>query len=767
MNALPVPSRRETTFRGLAIFAAVWQGLWLVGDATLRRIVASNPADPAVLALALSMVAWLMLWPSLFGPLRDMRRLQVFQVTSMAFVVIAGLLLLGEVTAVGEDGWFVGASVVNLGAGLAGLYLNRRIGALVVLAIVTVEVLVVVFVHASGNDEWPLAVDLVYPFYALALGLASVAARQALMVSAVRQDNVERQLQRQQRVRATNESTNATVISAETRLHETVLNTLTAIVRGGLGNDPTTARRLAERSRESADVLRSIAAGSEVASRWEGDLRVDLAGTIVDLEAGGIEVQLEGVLDQDALEGVVDSTSFSAVGTAVREALINALRHSRASKVQVIGDLRRTADGIRWRVRVSDDGRGLRGSEPGFGIRSVIEDGIHACGGRVLIKSNRGTVVSMEIPVAALPSAIDAHSGGAVRAIAIPVVAAFSAFTLYTIGATWQYAGSTVINALTALLFLGLVAVIVVAVRSDRYERMPWWAALVVLVGVPVMTHLERLVAAQPNPSGDWSSEAGSALLFVVVATGSVWVGPAAAVSWFIAQELSLVELTQPGMFVIVVAALLGWQLRRGRARAQDMGIEVSEQRIALAASQDKLAQARRRYRDVDASGLISLLDGVADGRLDPSDDSVRSMCRREERMIRSVLRLHPEHVRVHRDLVMLASTARDCDVDLSISILEDVPSDAQMTVREVARSLIQRARPGSQARASITRTDQGCVFRLVVHIDTQGSLDIPPGAEVLDEVEGLVALEEVCRSPESGIPASHVGPHARRSTHV
>lgn len=758
-------TRREATFRGLAIFAAVWQGLWLIGDATLRRIVTTNPGDPAVVALALSMLAWLMLWPSLFGPLRNLQRLHVFQVVAMAFVVVSGLLLLGELSAVGEDGWFVGASVVNLGAGLAGLYLNRRLGITVVLAIVTVEVLVVVFVHASGIVEWPLEVDLVYPFYALALGLASVAARQALMVSAVRQDNVERQLQRQQRARATNESTKATVVSAETRLHETVLNTLTAIVRGGLGDDTATTRRLAERARESAGVLRSIAAGSDLATRWEGDLRVDLVGTIVDLEARGIDVHIEGVLDQDALAGSIDSATFVAMGTAVREALINALRHSQASKVQIIGDIRRTVDGIWWRVRVSDDGRGLRTAEPGFGIRSVIEDGIRACGGRVLIKSARGTVVTMEIPVGALPNSVDVDSGGTLRAIAVPVVAAFTAFTLYTIGATWQYAGSSLINALNAVLFLGLVTVILLAVRSGRHELMPGWASLVVLVGVPVMTNLERLVSAQPNPSGDWSSEAGSALLFVVVATGPLWVAPAAAVSWFIAQELALVELTQPGMFVIVVAALLGWQLRRGRARARVIGIEVNEEMLAVAASQERLVEAGSRYSDVDTSGLIDLLDGLADGRLDPASEEVRSTCGREERMIRSVLRLHPERVRVHRDLVALASAARDCDVDLSISIVEDIPVDAQMTTLEAARTLIQRARPGSQARASITRTDQGCVFRLVVHIEPSGLVDLPASAEVVDE--GLVSIEETCASPSEVPSTFQPDANAQRSTHV
>ena len=756
-------TRRDATFRGLAVFAAVWQGLWLIGDATLRRIVVANPLDPAVVVLALSMVAWLMLWPSLFGPTRNVRRLRVFQVMAMAFVVISGLMLLAEMSAVGADGWFVGASVVNLGAGLAGLYLSRRTGVIVVLSIVAIEVLVVLFVHVGGGDEWPLEVDFIYPFYALALGLASVAARQALNVSAEVQDNVQRQLLRQQVVQESNELTNASVTSAETRLHETVLNTLTAIMRGGLADDSATRSRLRERARESADVLRSIAQGSAVAAQWSGDLRVDLAGAVVDLEASGVTVRLEGVLDEDMLEGLVDSATFVAVGTAVREALINALKHSGGTTVQVVGDITRAADGIWWQVRVSDDGRGLGKSVPGFGLRSVITDGIEGVGGRVRLKSGKGTSVTVKIPVSAVPATASGAFSGVLRAIALPVLTAFTAFTLYTIGATWQYVNSAVMNASTTVVFLGLVAVVVLAVFRDGRGLMPWWGSVAVLLGVPAMTYLERFVAAAPNPSGDWTSEAGSALLFVVVATGPLWVAPAAAVSWFFAQELAWIELTQPGMFVIIVAALLGWQLRRGQARALVMDTEASEQRAALAASQVRLAHARSRYQDVDASGLIALLDAVAEGAADPRDDHVRDMCLREERMIRAVMRLQPEEIRVHRDLVTLAVDARDRGVDLGISVVDGIPANAPLATLAVARTLIGRARPESQARASVSRTEHGCLFRLVVNIDPSDLSQLPSPAEVLDDEQGVVSLEETCL-PDS---TSLTGLDTQRSSHV
>ena len=756
-------TRRDSTFRGIAIFAAAWQGLWIAGDGNLRLIVASNPADPASIALLISMAAWLMLWPSLFGPWRSTGRLRLLQVISMVFVVLAGLILMTETSAVGADGWFVGASVVNLGAGLAGIYLTRRWGVSFVVAIATLQTVVVVFVHADGDDAWPLAVDLVYPFYALALGLASVAARHALMVSALRQDDVERQLTRQEQVRTQNELTGETLASAETRLHETVLNTLTAIVRGGLGDNAFTRERLRERARESADVLTSIAQGSDVAARWDGDLRVDLAGTVADVEDSRIKVEWDGILGLDLLKGQVDQPTFATVGTAVRESLINVLRHSGASKVCISGDIRTAADGRWWRIRIRDDGRGFDIKDRGFGLRTVVEDGIRGCGGRVSIKSNTHTEITLEIPVRGLSASPDTPYRGVLQAITLPVVAAFTALTFYTIGATWEYVGSALLNTVSAGVFLGLVTVVLLAVRDEKRELMPWWAVLSVLVGVPVMTAVERLVVSTPIPTGDWSSEAGAALVFVVVATGPVWAAPAAVVSWFIAQDLQWIELTQPGMFVILIAALLGWQLRRGQARVELMDSEVSHQQVALVASQRKLAHARTRFQAIDTSGLVALLEGISVGSVDPSSSVVRAMCAREERMIRSVLRLHPEVVPTHRDLVLLATTARDCDVDLSIAIVDDIPQGAALTTLEDARGLIRQARPLSQARASITRDNHGCTFRLVVQIGAQGLRSLPSSAEVLDEMAGLVVIEEACRPVPTVVATSVNGEDAQR----
>ena len=44
-----------------------------------------------------------------------------------------------------------------------------------------------------------------------------------------------------------------------------------------------------ERAEESAEVLTLLSEGSMAGPSWTGDLRVDLAGAIVDLEATGVQ----------------------------------------------------------------------------------------------------------------------------------------------------------------------------------------------------------------------------------------------------------------------------------------------------------------------------------------------------------------------------------------------------------------------------------------------------------------------------------------------
>jgi signal transduction histidine kinase len=748
-NAGGEVGKEVSILRGLALFGAAWQLLWLVSDSGLRTIAEARPTSPPMLLLAISALAWVAVWPSLFGRWRSGQRTRILHVIIVASLFVAGLGLIADPLAVNSDGWYVGASVVNLAAGLAGLFLSRRLGVWVVIAIVVGETIVVAIVHARGFDDWPISVDLVYPLYALALGLASVASRYALVTSARAEDVSSADLEREQRARFSAEQADASVSVAETRLHESVLNTLTAIVRGGLGNDRRITSRMQERAAEAAGVLQRLSLGADVSGEWTGDLRVDMRSAIDDLRQVGVRVELVGVLAPDV--DPADPT-YRAIGWAVREALLNVARHAAAQSVRIAGDLVNSGGQMTWRVHVSDDGRGFDDTRLGFGTQSVVLEGMERAGGRARIASNpgQGTDVLVEVPLAPATGTGEGAAQGPLSAIGGPVLVAFTAFTLFVVGATWQYVRVPQANLGALIVFAILVGVLGYAIVSRQHERTPWWALIVVLAGVPVMSRLETLGDAIATPTGAWTAEAGAALLFIVVAAGPWWVAPLALLSWLIGRSDVVGELTQPGTMVIVVAAILGWSLRRADARTMRLRADTEAERTAAAASRQRLSEAGHRYAAVDTSALINLLRAIARGKVDPTEATVREECNRQERMIRSVLPLHPERIALHRDLVQLAVLARERDIDLSINAATQVPTNDGLRGLDDAEALLALGRPGTTARASTTKSGSGCVFRLVVSIDPVDTGQLPESAEVLDEGVGLVAFEEVCTDPSS-----------------
>ena len=740
------------TVRGLVVFGAVWQALWFAGDPALRGTVTAGVRDLASLLIAASIIAWLATLVALFGPRRSLVVAQRIQIAAMAALAASGLILTAN-SVTGADGWLVGASIVNLASGLAGLILARRVAVIVIATMVTVDAVLVSVVVVAGQagQAWSLA--MVYPLYALTLGLACTAARNGLVRSAMERDDSAAELRNQHRARATSEFADASIASAETRLHETVLNTLTAIERGGFGSDADTQNRLRERAEESAEVLTLLSEGSMAGPSWTGDLRVDLAGAIVDLEATGVQVHLVGDLSRDVAAGEIDDATYGALASAVRESLINAHRHAHSTTVTVEGRVLQESRQDRWSVRVDDDGCGLRGSPAGFGVINIIGEGVESAGGRSTVGSNPrgGTRVTLDVPITASASARLAKSMSPLRAVGVPMVSAFTLFTAYSALVTWNFAQRPDVNLLALALFLSTAAVLLLASRERRFVWMPSWACVAALVLVPAMMLVEVQAQAVRNPVGDWTSEVGAVFLFVVVATGPRWTGPLAIIAWLIGQEGQLVELAKPGTFVIVIAMVMGWGLRRTYRQTQSDRQEAGVERAALAVSRDKVANAQQRYADVDTDALSEMLRGIARGDIDPEDDDVRRTCARYERMLRSVMRLRPESSMIERDLLRLVAVAHDRDIDLNVVVADTVSARDGLDTFDDVRRLLDVAVPGSSARATISHDSQEFVFRFVGHVDPTQAARVCDHCEVMDEEQGLVSIEERWHEPAGG----------------
>ena len=742
------------TVRGLVVFGAVWQALWFAGDPALRGTVTAGVRDLASLLIAASIIAWLATWVALFGPRRSLHVAQRIQISAMAALAVSGLILTAN-SVTGADGWLVGGSIVNLASGLAGLILARQVAVIVITTMVTVDAVLVSILVVSGQAAQPWSLAMVYPLYALTLGLACAAARNGLLRSATDRDDSAAELRNQHRARATSEFAGASIASAETRLHETVLNTLTAIERGGFGSDADTQNRLRERAEESAEVLTLLSEGSMAGPSWTGDLRVDLAGAIVDLEATDVQVHLVGDLSRDMAGGEIDEAAFTALASAVRESLINAHRHAHATSVTLEGRVVQESQQARWSVRVDDDGCGLGGSPAGFGVSSIIGEGMESVGGRSTVGSTPrgGTRVTLDVPITASVSARSAKSMSPLQAVGVPMVSAFTLFTAYSALVTWNFAQRPDFNVMALALFFSTAAVLLPTSGERRYTWMPSWACVAALVLVPAMMLVEVQAQAVRNPLGDWTSEVSAVFLFVVVATGPRWTGPLAIIAWLIGQEGQLVELAKPGTFVIVIAMVMGWILRRTYRQTQSDRQEAGVERAALVRIQDKLANAQQRYADVDTDALSEMLRGIARGDIDPEDDDVRRTCARNERMLRSVMRLRPESSMIERDLLRLVAVAHDRDIELNVVVADTVPARDGLDTFDDVRRLLDVAVQGSSARATISHDAQGFVFRFVGHVDPTKAAHGCDHCEVMDGEEGLVSIEERWYEPTGGSP--------------
>ena len=190
----------------------------------------------------------------------------------------------------------------------------------------------------------------------------------------------------------------------ERLVHDTVLNTLTALARVGRDAVP----EVVSRCRQDVALIEGalgdpddLAAG---ARRPSGDLHGAIQAVVGDMRAQGLKVHLA----MDAGPGpVVPARVIMAMSNAAREALSNAAAHARTGEAWV--EVRLTApeadDEIpcRLQVTVRDLGAGFdptRVDPARLGLRRSIAERAADCGGQASVWSEpgQGTVVSLSWP---------------------------------------------------------------------------------------------------------------------------------------------------------------------------------------------------------------------------------------------------------------------------------------------------------------------------------------------------------------------------------
>jgi signal transduction histidine kinase len=207
----------------------------------------------------------------------------------------------------------------------------------------------------------------------------------------------------------------------ERLLHDTVLNTLTALARDG-AEDPTGA---VSRCRQDVALIEdalgdqdSPAAG---VSRESADLADALLAVVADLRGRGLIVHVD--IDGEE-EPVVPARVTAAVANATREALSNVAAHAGTGEAWV--QVRQTTSAAdadapgRVEVIVRDQGAGFdrdRIDRTRLGLRRSIAERISDCGGQAAVWSTpgHGAVVRMSWPAPPLPGRPNGetrHPGG-------------------------------------------------------------------------------------------------------------------------------------------------------------------------------------------------------------------------------------------------------------------------------------------------------------------------------------------------------------------
>jgi signal transduction histidine kinase len=188
---------------------------------------------------------------------------------------------------------------------------------------------------------------------------------------------------------------------AAAELHDTALNQLALIASAPPGplsakNRERIQRDLAAWGRDRTAALeRDAAHAKTVDALWQGS---ELATAVEQARDDGLEVEVSG--DRGVI-GRLSAQGARAVALAVRQCLVNVLRHSGQFSAQLT--LSSTADDVS--VMVLDAGRGFDESATTadrLGLQHAIRDRIERVGGSVVVFSapGEGTSISIVVPAA-------------------------------------------------------------------------------------------------------------------------------------------------------------------------------------------------------------------------------------------------------------------------------------------------------------------------------------------------------------------------------
>jgi signal transduction histidine kinase len=285
--------------------------------------------------------------------------------------------------------------------------------------------------HVSTGDAAPLAATVML----LAIAAAAWAGRRLLVRRATGADIALEQVDAESRAHYVDLTRHTERREHERLLHDTVLNTLTVLARAdpaetgvvakGAVAQGFAAQGVVAQCRRDVALMERVLAGPDnggvawvgldggggVAPAGEGGggLAAGIGAVADELRARGLRVDVEVSGGQDGLGPAVPPHVVTALTHAVREALVNVLRHAGTGEARVAvrpagqdeatGE-RAEAAGQGVVVTVQDSGAGFdtsRVDASRLGLRRSITERVEDCGGHATIWSEpgQGTLVTL------------------------------------------------------------------------------------------------------------------------------------------------------------------------------------------------------------------------------------------------------------------------------------------------------------------------------------------------------------------------------------
>jgi len=746
--------------QGLITVALVWQALWVLSQSQLWPTEQPTPATTTVM--------WLLIgaWATLAVAHGSGRYVASGVRVNVVLLVVAVVVLnWTQVRSTAPD-WQVVAELAALAAGASALLVSFRWGLGITLGLSALFVRDVLV--ATGAESPRPSVGLVLNLsYVLAIGLSSVAVTRVLKRDAAAADEAADDLIAIERQRLTTEQVERELRMTERMLHETVLNTLVAIARGGLAGSTALGQALRERCVEAARLLsflRGRSTAMDITVPSTGDLARDLADMDADLRAAGVAVTWHG-----SSLGEVPREPYLALRTAVAEALSNARRHADASTCSVVARVSRRSGRLRVRIVVRDDGRGFdpQGRSHGFGLTEAIRRPLVEVGGTAEITSEPEAGTSVVLEWRQRNDHRYSLSTVSPASLAIPVLSALGLYATVLLIATGDSYPSTARNIGAFALFI--TGAVLVGVRTLR-GRLPWPVVLTVAALGWIVYALQSSATASPGSVNGWASPAVAALFMVTAATGPRWGWLALVGSWMAFQGDPLHEITQPGTVIILVGALLGRSTRRNTRLAWDRRLEQASQAAVAQVSQDRVDRLSARYEPLVHSHAQDLLEGIASGQVKAEDPRVTSAAALEERFIRNVMLCDPDADPIHALASRLTLTAHGRGVLLDLDLTDRTVPEVAIGAPAVTSFLwaVNHAAParfeggqglGSTARFSSRVEGQGELGEvMVLRLLTPLSNDAPASGAAPAQAGALLDPEDLAGSLwlwEATIPLS------------